>query len=130
MSVCAIAVWRGRDEERLSAGAVLANWALTLTVFKSRSEDTQWSVFVLDFAVLVLFFWLAMRSERYWLLFATGFQVLLVVTHLAHAVDPAVSGWAYLTASLMWSYLVLLAIGYAAWTAPGFAARVGASRPG
>ena len=118
MLVCGLALWRGRDDERLAAAAYLANWAITLVVFKSRSFDTQWYVMALDVALLALYVWLAMRSGRFWPLFAAAFILLIVVTHLAHAVDGTVSGWAYITATLIWSYLALIAIGYGAWTAP------------
>ena len=123
MTVCALAAWRGRDEERLAAGAYLANWALTLVLFKARSEDTQWGVLIVDLALMFVYVWLALRSRRYWPLFAAGFQLLAIVTHLAQTLDEAVSGWAYLTAELVWSYLVLIAIGYGAWTAPAYAER-------
>ena len=69
--------------------------------------------------------WIALRSSRFWPLFAGGFQLLAVVTHIAHALDTVVSGWAYLTAILIWNYLTLAAIGYGAWTAPNYA-RTGA----
>lgn len=119
LSVCAIAAWRGRDDERLAAGGYLANWALTLVVFKDRSVDTQWAVLVVDAALLGLYLWLAMRSRRHWPLFAAGFQLLAVITHFANALDTAVGGWAYLTAQLIWSYMVIGTIAYGAWTAPG-----------
>lgn len=122
MSVCGLAVWRGRDEERLAAGAYLADWALTLVVFKDRSTDTQWGVLVIDTILLGIYLWLALRSRRFWPLFAAGFQLLAIVTHLAMTLDRTVSGWAYLTAELVWSYLVLIAIGYGSWTAPRYAA--------
>ena len=121
MAVCAIAVWRGRDEERLAAAGLLANWALSLVVFRSMSETTQWEMLIFDTALLALYLWLALRSHRYWPLFAAGFQVLVVVTHLGSAIDPTVSGWAYLTAGLIWAYLVLFSIAFGAWTAPRYA---------
>ena len=128
MAVCAIAVWRGGDEERLAAAGYLADWSLTLLVFKARSQETQWAVLLIDAGLLALYLWLAFRSRRYWPLFAAGFHLLAVVTHLARAVDPRVSGWAYLTAELLWSYLVVLTIGYAAWTAPRYAEAAAAPR--
>lgn len=125
MTVCAIAVWRGRDDERLAAGGMLANWALSILLVRANagvaSDVTQWEIFIVDAALLALYLWITMRSYRYWPLFAAGFQVLVVVTHVGHAVDPRVSGWAYITAGLIWAYLTLFTIGYGAWTAPRYA---------
>ena len=129
MAVCAIAVWRGRDLERLAAGAELATWALTLLVFKSRSESTQWAVLAIDVALFAVLLWIALRSTRYWPLLAAGFQLLALLTHFAHAVDALVSGWAYLTAILIWNYLTLVAIGYGAVTAPRRYAEIDALEP-
>jgi len=121
MAICGLAVWRGGDDERLAAGGNLAGWALSLVLFRANSQDTQWNVMVVDSAVLVLYVWLALRSHRYWPLFSAGFVLLLVITHAARALDAGVSGWAYLTAARVWSYLALFAIGYGAWTAPAHA---------
>lgn len=129
MAVCAVAVWRGRDLERLAAGAELATWALTLLVFKSRSESTQWAVLAIDVALFAVLLWIALRSTRYWPLLAAGFQLLALITHFAHAVDAVVSGWAYLTAILIWNYLTLFAIGYGAITAPRRYAEIDALEP-
>lgn len=117
MSVCALAVWKGRDEERLAAGGLLANWSLSMMVFQARSNDIQWPIIATDSALFALYLWIALRSARYWPLFIASFALLVLVTHLAHGLDPAISGWAYLTAELFWSYLILIALGYAAWTA-------------
>ena len=116
--VCLLAAWRGREEERLSAGAYLRAWALTLVVFRARREATQVPVLMIDVALLAVFSWIALRSRRYWPLFAAAFQLLAVMTHLARLADTAVTGWAYQTAGLVWAYLVIVSIGYGAWTAP------------
>ncbi len=115
---CTLAVLRGRDTERLAAGTVLLSWSLTMVVFQKGNEGTQWPVLLTDVAQLPVFLWLALRTPRYWPLFAAAFKLLLVVTHLARAVDPTISGWAYQTAGIAWSYLALFSIGYGAWTAP------------
>jgi len=118
MIVCGLAFWRGQDDERLAAAATLANWAITLVVFQPLSDETQWAMMAVDAVLLVLMVWLALRSNRYWPLFTAGFALLIVVTHIAHALGTGVSGWAYQTAILIWSYLSLFTIGYGAWTAP------------
>lgn len=118
IGVGVVAVLRGRDSERLAATGVLTGWALSMVLARARSNDTQWGIFAVDALLLMLFLWLAMRSRRFWPLFVAAFQLLMVFTHIASILDAGVSGWAYLTANLIWSYLVLLTIGYAAWTAP------------
>ena len=120
MAVCSVAVWRGRDEERMAAAVVMADWALSMVVFKSRSEDTQWGELVVDGGEFSLFVWIAMRSPRFWPLSVAAFALLQLATHVAHALDVGVTGWAYLTTQLIWSYLILLAIGYGAWSARWF----------
>ena len=116
MAVCAIALWRGGRQERLAAGGVLAGWALSMVLAKDRTGATQWGVLIIDAALFGEFLWLALGSRRYWPLFAAAFQLLAVVTHFGRALDSGVSGWAYFTAELIWSYLVIITIGYAAFT--------------
>lgn len=113
-----LAAWRGREDERVAAVTVLANWALSMVAFRASTDDTQWTVLVIDAAQFGVFLWIALRSTRYWPLGLAAFGLLQLVTHLAHALDTGISTWAYLTGSLLWSYLMLLAIGYGAWTAP------------
>jgi hypothetical protein len=125
VAVSALAIRRGGNEERLAAATVVMGWALSLVVFKDRSQDTQWEVLLIDCGVFAVYLWLALRSRRYWPIFAAGFKLLGLITHLAHAIDEAVSGWAYITAELIFSYLALFTIGYAAWTAPNYAAAKG-----
>lgn len=118
MGVCGLAVARGRDEERLAAAGYLANWALTLVLFRKGTSDLQDGIMLVDLALLLLYVWLALRSQRHWPMFAAGFQLLAIITHLGRILDPRISGWAYITAEIIWSYLVLFAIAYGAWTAP------------
>ena len=102
----------------------MTGWALSLVAARSGMSGTQWGVMGVDIALLVFFLWLALHSEKFWPLFVAGFQLLLVITHFASAADSAVTGWAYKTAEMIWSYLIVFTIGYAAWTAPRFAATV------
>ena len=77
MGVCALATWKGRDEERLAAGGLLAGWALTRVTYSDPSH-TQWGVLAVDISLLWLLGWIALRSRRYWPLFAVGFFVSFV----------------------------------------------------
>lgn len=116
MGVCAIAIWRGGPDERLAAGGLLAGWALTMVAYQAHGQ-VQTGVMIIDLALLGFLVWLAMRSPRHWPLFASGFQLLAVLTHLGREVDSGISTWAYLTAEIIWGYLLAFAIGYGAWTA-------------
>ena len=122
MAVCGVAAWRGRYEERLTAGVILADWALTVFVYNAKSSDTQWGVLLVDTAQFAVLLWIAMRSSRFWPLPVAAFALLQLVTHMAHALDATVTGWAYNTAELIWSYLLLFTAGYGAWTAPLYVA--------
>ncbi len=115
--VCVIAVWRGRRDEHLAAGIMLAAWAITMVVYRSGFQQTEWGILLVDAGALSGFTWIALRSDRFWPLFAAGFHLLAVVTHVARLADPGVGAWAYLTAEIMWGYLLAAAIGYGAWTA-------------
>lgn len=117
MAVCAIAVRRGGPHERLAAGGLLAGWALTMVVYRSQFSQTEWGILLVDAALLTLLVWVALRSERFWPLFAAGFHLLAIVTHVANIVDQGVGAWAYLTAEIIWGYLLAFAIGFGAWTA-------------
>lgn len=117
LGVCALATWRGRNHERLAAGGLLASWALSLVSYE-RALQTQWGIVAVDACLLALLIWISLRSRRFWPMFAAGFHVLAMLTHLARALDATFSGWTYMTAEMIWSYLVLLAVGYGAWSAP------------
>jgi hypothetical protein len=63
MTVCVLAIWRGRDDERLAAGMDLATWALTIVVFQDKSNATQWPVVAIDAFLFVGLLWIALRSS-------------------------------------------------------------------
>lgn len=126
MAVCALAVWRGRDDERLAAGGFLAAWALSLAVVKPGDYGTQWAILLVDALLLALLVAVALRSPRYWPLPVAALQALAVTTPLANALDSGIGGWAFITAALGFQYLALFLIGYAAITAPRRYAEIGA----
>lgn len=129
LGVCALTALRGRDHERLAAAGYLAAWAVSLVVFRSRSEDMQWAMMSIDTCLFCLVIYIALVSDRYWPLLVAALQLLAVLTYLARSFDGAVSGWAYLTAVLVWNYLALICIGYGALTAPRRYAEIAALDP-
>ena len=125
IAVGAIAFWRGRRDEQLAAGVMLAAWALTMVVERTKFAQIEWGVLAVDIAALAAFIWIALRSNRYWPLFAAGFHLLAVVTHVARIAQPSVGGWAYVTGEIIWGYLLAIAIGYGGWTAARNAGAMG-----
>jgi hypothetical protein len=118
MSVCALAVWRGRDDERLGAGGFLAAWALSLAVVRPGDYETQWAILLVDVLLLALLIAVALRTPRFWPLPVAALQALAVTTPLANALDDGISSWAFITAALGFQYMALIVIGYGAITAP------------
>ena len=58
---------------------------------------------------------LALRSHRYWPIWAAGFQLLAILTYWAHSLDRTLGGWVYLTAGILWGYLLVGALAYGTW---------------
>lgn len=118
--VCGVALRRGGRDERLSAGVMLAAWAMSMVLDRTGFREIEWGILAVDLAALAVFVWITLRSDRYWPIFAAAFHLLAIITHMARTIDPTVRGWAYLTAEILWGYFLAIAIGYGAWTAPKY----------
>lgn len=111
----AAALWKGDGELRATAVVMALNLIISPMLVDHSWPPVQWGEFAIDGAVFVFFLALALRSARYWPLAACGFQLLLVLTHLAKLVDPNVQQWAYLSALIVWCYLVMTAFAVGTW---------------
>lgn len=122
LAVSGFALWRGGWVERAAALANILAWSAS-AVMQNRHNwvDPQWGVLGVDVAFLAFLLWLVVRTDRIWILPAAAFQLLAVVTHAAMLADDGVRAWAYITALILWSYMVLitLAVGtYSYWRRP------------
>lgn len=113
--VCGAAFLKGGREERLTAAALLANVGATNLLRDQSWPHLQRAEFAADVILLVLFGAIALRTRKFWPLAAAGFQLLSVVTHLAKMIDPALQQWAYITAIVIWTYLILIALAVGVW---------------
>jgi hypothetical protein len=113
--VCGAAFWKGGREEQIAAGGLLLGWIATLVLRDPRWDGAQVGAFVVDGAFLALLTALALRSDRYWPIATAGFQLLAVTTHAARVLDKHLSGWAYATAEVIWTQLVLVALAVGVW---------------
>ena len=99
------------------AAGFLLDWVASALLKDRHFSGPQWGAFAIDTANLILFLFVALRSGRYWPLFAAAFQLLAVVTHVASTVDRRLSAWASITASVIWTYLILGALAVGTWNA-------------
>ncbi|KQW95413.1 hypothetical protein ASE17_12760 [Phenylobacterium sp. Root77] len=111
LAVSTYAWWRGGWVERVVAVTNVIAWLATIAL-QNRTNwvDPQWSVFAVDVVFLGVLLGLVVRSDRTWILPAAAFQLLLVITHAAIIVDEGVRARAYITALILWSYLVLISL--------------------
>lgn len=113
--VCSGAFIRGGVEERLTAGGLLTNVAATVVLRDPSWPQLQRAGFAIDVLFLVLLLVIALRTVKFWPLAAAGFQLLAVLTHVAKMIDPELEQWAYITAIVIWTYLLLIALGVGVW---------------
>jgi hypothetical protein len=113
--LCGLALWQGEREERFVALAIILNVGVT-QLFRDRSwPNIQLAELVADVLTLALFSAIALRTSKYWPLCAAAFQLLSVMTHVAKLIDPLLQGWAYLTAIIIWTYLILITLAVGTW---------------
>lgn len=110
--ICGGALWKGGPSEKLGAAIMYGAW---LATFFARNDgdrhSLQYGAFLIDavmFAALVI---LALRSDRFWPMFAAGFELLSVVTHVTRLADAKIGPWVYFTATHLWGYLTIGALG-------------------
>lgn len=115
LSICGLALWKGEWPERVIATAYLFGWGATELLTDRSFPHIQWTTLALDILALAVALLVAFRSNRLWVLWVAGFRILAVVTHIARLLDPKVGGWAYITAGVMWGYLVLIALAVGVW---------------
>ena len=114
--ICLFAVLKGDLPERAGGILFMAAWIGTLML----SSDTQTSgirygTFVMDAIATFGYAAIAWRSRRTWAIWATAFAALAVASHVAYALDARIHMYAYLTADIVASYGVLLALALGTW---------------
>lgn len=108
---CLFAVSSGGRPQRSAALTAAAAW-LGSAALQNRANlfDPQYAIFALDVVAMVAFAWLAVRWRRGWLIWVAAFQLLTMTTHIAVMLDQRIDVRGYLTAYLIWSYLLLAAL--------------------
>ena len=118
--ICAFAFWRGRQEERIAAGACLVATIVTVWIIPPvalRYSAMDPAQLAIDGAMLATFVTIALRSERFWPLWVAGLQLTMSTSHLMKAIDSDLLPRAYAAAAGLWSYPILLIIFVGTWRA-------------
>jgi hypothetical protein len=115
LAICGVALWKGRSEERLVAGAMLLAALATYALRDPRWRGPQWSSFAIDIAFLVVLIIVSLRTARFWPLTMAAFQLLAVIVHTARILDSTLSAWAYATAEVIFTQLTLVSLAVGTW---------------
>lgn len=113
--VCGAAFFKGGIEERVTAAALLLSVGVTVLLRDRSWSHLQVAGFVMDVLVLVVLVAISLKSPKYWPMAAAGFQLLAVLIHVAKMIDPSVQDWAYITAIVIFTYLMIGALGVGVW---------------
>jgi hypothetical protein len=109
--ICGGALLKGGSDERNAAGGLLLSMVVTLALRDRSWAGIQWGAVFADTLLLAFLTAIALRSEKYWPLPAAAFQLLAVITHVARMVDPIFKPWAYATAEVIWTHMLLWTLG-------------------
>jgi hypothetical protein len=118
LAICGYAFWRGRNEERVAAGACLLATIVTVWIIppaRLRYSAMDSSQLAIDAAMLVTFVAIALRSERFWPLWVAGLQLTTSMSHLMKAIDSDLVPRVYAAAAVFWSYPILFIILVGTW---------------
>ena len=119
-TIAACAFWRGdRDSRNIASICILASVAssLVLTPVAARYSGLEMGEFMVDLLALAGFTLVALASSRFWPLWVSGLQLTTNLTHLMRYIDVALIPRAYATASIFWSYPILLILAIGTWRA-------------
>lgn len=108
-------IWGGRPE-RFAVIIILIGFFLTIAVaapVSDRFSHVEVRIFLVDTAMLVSFFYLALNAERFWTLWLCAMQSIQVLTHLPIMVIPELMPQAYGAVAAVWAYpmLIVLTVG-------------------
>ena len=119
LAICIIAIWRGGRYERTATFGLVGAWALTVVAYWGPNLPTEQIELAADLALLALLVWVALKSPAWWPILAAGFHLLAILTHAAKDLDQQIGTWVYMSAQILWGYLLAITIGVGAWRRPG-----------
>lgn len=114
LGVCAFALLKGDQPERVAGGALVIAWLATLAVHRDTVPigyaSTALLVMAVDVGLLLLLLGLSWRTDRNWPIWAAAFQSIVVLVHIVTLVDLRIRAIAYLSAQTVGTYGVLISL--------------------
>ncbi len=115
---CGYAFYRGGQYERFAAVVCIFGSFATVAVnspLNQRYVGVESGALLVDSAVLVAFFAVALLSDRFWPLWVAGLQLTTSLARVLKAIEPDLFPPAYGAAVRFWSYPILIIVAVAAW---------------
>ena len=106
----------GDQTARRFGFAFLTSWVASLAVSKVSLLNIGLALFCIDSATLAYFVWASLRSRRIWTLVASAFMTLIVASHVATAIDYRLAINTFRLSMALWSYGILVCIGFGTWS--------------
>ena len=113
--ICGAAAWKGEAEERVVAAGFLLSLAATVLLRDKTWPQVQWAAFAADSSLFILLLVVVLRTAKSWPFAAASVQLVAVMTHVAKMMDASLHQWPYITAGVVWSYLLLLVLAAGVW---------------
>lgn len=117
VGTASLAIGYGDQTARRFGAAFLANWLVSLAVDNASAVNTGLGVFCADAATLVYFVWASLRARQVWTLVATAFMTMIVASHVATAIDLRVTINTFRLSMALWSYGIMVCVGFGTWRA-------------
>lgn len=117
-ALAALALWRGKTDERMAVGVCVAGTLLTVAVgdfLKVHSSTFHALAFLVDLGVFLAFLAIALRSTRFWPMWVAGLQLTATTIHPMMIFAPDLPGRVFGAALAFWSYPILLLIAVGIW---------------
>lgn len=109
VAVAVLAIWKGGRREIIIAVALAIEGLVSAYVYPVGPTRPTWREPGYDAVILAICIACVVRADRYWTLWACSFALLGEISDLS-IFATGITRWAWLSASLVWSYAVAAAV--------------------
>ena len=113
LAACLFAWWRGGGPERAVAALFFLAWLVSFLIHKplaSHYHGVEIPMVVMDMLLLVALLAISRRANRVWPVVATSLQALIVLAHVARALNPFQFPYVYMVMVVIWPIVQLFVL--------------------